>query len=98
MDSATDNTESSVHETHVRELQAPEAYKERTISIIIRTLCGLRNESSHRNLSQRRAPSLQWTDTYALLSMVMTSHLCSVLNGDNILNELYSFQMYRRMI
>lgn len=43
MDSATDNTESSVHETYVRELQAPEAYKERMISIIIRTLCGLRN-------------------------------------------------------
>lgn len=56
VDSATDNTEqNSVHQTHIRELQAPRAYEERIISIIIITLYGQRN---HQDLSQSRTLSI----------------------------------------
>lgn len=99
MDSATDNPESSVHEIHVRELKALEAHKERIISIIIRTICGLRGHPLTLSLQRMNTYVLFYmviAHTYVLLYMVTTSHFCSI--GDNILNVLCSFQMYRRMI
>lgn len=78
-----------------RELQAPEAYKERILSTMVRTLYGLRKG---RGPSQKRALSLQWMNTllqsiwwwhhpYPLFYMVIAHWMDYAL-----------FQVYGRMV
>lgn len=68
----------------VRELQAPEAYKERILSTMIRTLHGLR-----KPLSKESALSTV-DEHFALFYMLIRSPLSSILYGDSTLDGLCS--------